>query len=160
MTPRRKRPVSQPGILAAIPPVGRSLAFRLEPGGDPRAALTRLRCGFDPAWGVMGIGDPLARALGCGIPGLRAFPVMETPGSRIPSTQQALWFLLRGRDRGAVFDLSERLLHLCDAPDRGAAGHAAGRRGLRIGWRQHARVGIPVTLATLALSGAWLWLRL
>jgi Na+/H+ antiporter NhaD/arsenite permease-like protein len=28
--------------------------------------------------------------------------------------------------------------------------------GLRIGWREHARVGIPVTLATLALAAAWL----
>ena len=37
---------------------------------------------------------------------------------------------------------------------------AAERRGLRIDWRRHARVGVPVTLATLAISGAWLWLRL
>ena len=31
--------------------------------------------------------------------------------------------------------------------------------GVRIGWRRHARVGIPVTLATLALAAGWLWLR-
>jgi len=31
--------------------------------------------------------------------------------------------------------------------------------GLRIGWREHARVGIPVTLATLAIAAAWLALR-
>jgi Na+/H+ antiporter NhaD/arsenite permease-like protein len=31
--------------------------------------------------------------------------------------------------------------------------------GVRIGWREHARVGIPVTLATLLVAGAWLWLR-
>ena len=31
--------------------------------------------------------------------------------------------------------------------------------GVRIGWREHARVGVPVTLATLALAAAWLWLR-
>jgi Na+/H+ antiporter NhaD/arsenite permease-like protein len=37
---------------------------------------------------------------------------------------------------------------------------AAERRGVRINWRMHARVGVPVTLATLALSGAWLWLRI
>jgi Na+/H+ antiporter NhaD/arsenite permease-like protein len=36
---------------------------------------------------------------------------------------------------------------------------AAERRGVRINWSTHARVGVPVTLATLALSGAWLWLR-
>jgi Na+/H+ antiporter NhaD/arsenite permease-like protein len=33
----------------------------------------------------------------------------------------------------------------------------AGRQGVRIGWREHARVGVPVTLATLALAALWLW---
>jgi len=37
---------------------------------------------------------------------------------------------------------------------------AAARRGIRIEWRQHARVGIPVTLVTLAISAGYLWLRL
>jgi len=31
--------------------------------------------------------------------------------------------------------------------------------GVRIGWREHARVGVPVTLATLALAALWLRLR-
>jgi Na+/H+ antiporter NhaD/arsenite permease-like protein len=35
----------------------------------------------------------------------------------------------------------------------------AGRLGVRIGWREHARVGVPVTLITLAIAGAWLALR-
>lgn len=29
--------------------------------------------------------------------------------------------------------------------------------GIRISWRRHAALGVPVTLATLALAGAWLW---
>ncbi len=33
----------------------------------------------------------------------------------------------------------------------------AARLGVRIDWRTHARVGIPVTLATLAVAAAWLW---
>ena len=37
---------------------------------------------------------------------------------------------------------------------------AAARRGVRIDWRRHARVGVPVTIATLAITGAYLWLRL
>lgn len=37
---------------------------------------------------------------------------------------------------------------------------AAGRRGVCIDWRRHARVGVPVTFATLAIAGAYLWLRL
>jgi Na+/H+ antiporter NhaD/arsenite permease-like protein len=36
---------------------------------------------------------------------------------------------------------------------------AAERRGVRIDWYRHARVGVPVTLATLAISGLYLWLR-
>lgn len=36
---------------------------------------------------------------------------------------------------------------------------AAARRGIVIDWKRHARVGVPVTLATLAISGAWLALR-
>jgi Na+/H+ antiporter NhaD/arsenite permease-like protein len=31
--------------------------------------------------------------------------------------------------------------------------------GVHIGWREHARIGVPVTLATLALAALWLWLR-
>ncbi|HVC10221.1 MAG TPA: anion transporter [Burkholderiales bacterium] len=37
---------------------------------------------------------------------------------------------------------------------------AARRRGIEIGWRRHARTGVPVTLATLALTAAWFALRL
>lgn len=37
---------------------------------------------------------------------------------------------------------------------------AAARHGIRIDWRAHARVGVPVTLATLALAAAWLFLRI
>jgi Na+/H+ antiporter NhaD/arsenite permease-like protein len=36
---------------------------------------------------------------------------------------------------------------------------SAARRGIRIDWRRHARVGVPVTLATLAISAVYLWLR-
>ena len=37
---------------------------------------------------------------------------------------------------------------------------AAARRGIRIDWRRHAHVGMPVTLATLAICAASLWWRL
>jgi Na+/H+ antiporter NhaD/arsenite permease-like protein len=33
---------------------------------------------------------------------------------------------------------------------------AAARQGVAIGWREHARVGLPVTLGTLAIAAAWL----
>jgi Na+/H+ antiporter NhaD/arsenite permease-like protein len=36
----------------------------------------------------------------------------------------------------------------------------ARRHGIAIDWKQHARVGVPVTLVTLAIAAGWLWLRL
>ncbi|MBI5364009.1 MAG: anion transporter, partial [Planctomycetes bacterium] len=35
----------------------------------------------------------------------------------------------------------------------------AARAGVRVGWREHARVGVPITLLTLAIAALWLWLR-
>jgi Na+/H+ antiporter NhaD/arsenite permease-like protein len=35
---------------------------------------------------------------------------------------------------------------------------AASRRVV-IDWRVHARTGVPVTLTTLAIAAAWLWVR-
>jgi Na+/H+ antiporter NhaD/arsenite permease-like protein len=35
----------------------------------------------------------------------------------------------------------------------------ASRQGLVIDWKAHARTGVPVTLATLVIAAAWLWIR-
>ncbi len=35
---------------------------------------------------------------------------------------------------------------------------SAARRGIRIDWRRHARIGVPVTLATLAIAAGYLGL--
>jgi Na+/H+ antiporter NhaD/arsenite permease-like protein len=37
---------------------------------------------------------------------------------------------------------------------------AAARRGIRIDWREHARIGIPVTAVSLAITASWLALRI
>jgi Na+/H+ antiporter NhaD/arsenite permease-like protein len=37
---------------------------------------------------------------------------------------------------------------------------AAARRGIRIDWKRHARTGVPVTVATLAISWLYLWYRI
>jgi Na+/H+ antiporter NhaD/arsenite permease-like protein len=36
---------------------------------------------------------------------------------------------------------------------------AAARAGIPIDWRRHARVGVPLTLLTLAVTAGYLWLR-
>lgn len=100
---------AQPGILAPVPPCGRSMTFRLALEADPRPALAELQRHFDPAWGVVGLGEPLVRALGKSVSGLRGFPSLAGPGCSVPSTQSALWAMLRGAERGALFDAGERL---------------------------------------------------
>jgi len=37
---------------------------------------------------------------------------------------------------------------------------AAARRGIRIDWKQHARTGVPVTIASLAISWLYFWYRI
>lgn len=106
---------AQPGILAPVPPCGRSMTFRLALEADPRPALARLREGFDPDWGVLGMGEPLLRALGATVPGLRGFPALVGQGCSVPSTQSALWCFLRGEARGALFDAGERVKALLGA---------------------------------------------
>jgi len=102
----------QPGILAPVPPVGRALSFRLVPEADPAPALRRLGQDFVIDWGVVGLGEPLTRALGQTVPGLRTFPGLSGPAAAVPSTQHALWVFLRGDDRGILFDRSERIRSL------------------------------------------------
>ena len=36
----------------------------------------------------------------------------------------------------------------------------AARRGIHIDWHRHARIGVPVTLATLTITAVWLALHL
>jgi putative iron-dependent peroxidase len=101
--------LTQPGILAAPPALGRSLTFRMTADGDLRSALKRVRDGFELDWGVVGVGEPVPRALGRTVPGLRVFPGLAGSGCTVPSTQQGLWVLLRGADRGALFDNTDRI---------------------------------------------------
>lgn len=99
----------QPGILSPHCKVGRTVSFRIAPGKDVAKALKNLSERFSPEAGVIGIGEPTALAMKKKIPGLSTFPAMSGPSCSVPSTQQALWCLLRGTDRGQVFDLDREL---------------------------------------------------
>ena len=103
---------AQPAILAERPPVGRTLLFRIAPQSDVRTALRRLRDGLSLDCGAIGLGEPLVLALGKTIDGLRTFPAMSGPACSVPSTQEALCFMLRGPDRGIVFDLTQTIFDL------------------------------------------------
>ena len=105
---------SQSGVLASTPLCGRSLVFRIASEVDPGQALTRLRDGFDPDWGVLGLGEPLINSLCSEVPGLRTFKALSGASCAIPSTQQALWILLRGQGPSELFDRFERIQSLTD----------------------------------------------
>lgn len=111
--PRPMKPSNfQPAILAPCTAVGRSLTFRIAPESDVAGALRKLRDGYPIECGVFGIGEPTTLALGREIQGLRTFPAMSGAGISIPSTQDALCFLLRGPDRGVVFDWTQQIREL------------------------------------------------
>lgn len=104
-----KNGTPQPSIFADPTPVGRSLTFRIAPGGDVAGALRRFRDSFDVDSGVVGIGEPAVLAVGGKIGGLRTFPAMSGAGCAVPSTQGALWVSLRGLDRGVAFDHAQQV---------------------------------------------------
>jgi putative iron-dependent peroxidase len=92
-------------ILSKPQECGLSLALALLPGADALKGLKRLSAAFDPRWGTIGIGEPLVRALGKKVPGLRTFMAMSASGAGVPSTQQPMWMMLTGPTQGAVFNI-------------------------------------------------------
>ena len=105
----------QPGILAApVPLQARHLFFALVSLLAVPAALDALVQLTDAA-AVVGFGEPLVKALGAQIPGLRSFPAVSGPGAHNPSTQQALWVWLHGVDRGELL-LRSRAVEKALAP--------------------------------------------
>lgn len=82
----------------------------LEPGAEPQRILHALGQIQVDASVAIGIGEPLARALGKRIEGLRSFPSLAGPGVSVPSTQGALFFFFRGEDHGEVLLRSRRTL--------------------------------------------------
>lgn len=99
----------QAAIFQPIPEHGRHLYFDLVPGTDPKPALAALAAECDGDTLVMGLGAPLADALGSGPGGLKAFPVIAGAKVDIPSTQHALWLWLRGEAPGDLLRLGHAL---------------------------------------------------
>jgi putative iron-dependent peroxidase len=99
----------QSGVLAPVPAHAALLSFRFAPGADARVAVRAFRDGSPDRGHVVGLGEPLTRALGLDVPGLRPFPALVGAGVSVPSTQEALFVLLRADDRGALFDTVEEV---------------------------------------------------
>ncbi len=100
---------AQPGVLAPIAPVGHYVVLGLEPQASHARLIDRLReLAIDDGI-VVGLGEPLVRALGVQVAGLRTFPALSAAGVAVPSTQGAVFVHARGDDHGALL---HRLRHL------------------------------------------------
>jgi putative iron-dependent peroxidase len=99
----------QPTILAPPTAAGRFITLGLTGDARPRDVVDRL--GTLPVGEglVVGIGDPLVKAIGATIPGLRAFPSVSGPGGAFPSTQGAIWLFVGGTDPGEILHRARRL---------------------------------------------------
>ena len=102
----------QPGILAPVPRCARLLELDLAHGADPRAVRDLLATWQVDGDLLVGIGQPLVRALGVDLPGLRLHPLhVGADGVEVPSTPTGLWLRVSGPDRGEVLHRARRLLH-------------------------------------------------
>lgn len=100
---------TQSGILANETPLARYMVFSLEPGADAGVGVRALNQCVDGDAVVVGLGTELVKALGASVDGMQDFPVHTGPGFAVPSTPAALWFWLRGDDRGELVHQSRRL---------------------------------------------------
>jgi putative iron-dependent peroxidase len=106
---------SQAFIHSPVPAVGMSLVFDAAPGTDPRGALAKIRHVPSDGRAALGIGEPLALAMGARVAGLRGFPAMSGVGIALPSTQGALWLYLGGDERGEVLDRAMEIVRTLGA---------------------------------------------
>jgi putative iron-dependent peroxidase len=104
------KPAWQPAILAPPTAAGRFMTLGLTTDAIPRDVAKRLAALPIDDRMTVGIGEPLTRALGCIIPGLRSFPAVTGPGGSFPSTQGALWFFVGGDDPGEILHRSRRIV--------------------------------------------------
>jgi putative iron-dependent peroxidase len=103
-------PSWQPAILSPPTTAGRFITLGLTGDADAREVARRLGALAIGERLAVGIGEPLARALGASVPGLRAFPVVSGPGGTFPSTQGAAWLFVGGTDPGEILNRSRRVL--------------------------------------------------
>ena len=102
----------QQGLLATPVPVhARHLFFAIETLEAVPAALDALASQVDGVRLSLGVGAPLAKALGSLVDGLKPFPQLDAVVEN-PSTQHALWLWLRGEERGDLYLQAQALEQL------------------------------------------------
>lgn len=102
----RKQPV-----LGAEPAAAVSLQWRSR--GDPVALWRKLQALHQPG-AVIGVGAPLAAAVGVDLPGLRPFERLQRGRFAMPATQLDVWALVPAHDASQAFDKADALIHALD----------------------------------------------
>jgi putative iron-dependent peroxidase len=100
----------QPAILTPPAAAGRFITLGLTRDANPRDVAARLASLALDERLIVGIGEPLVRALGKKVDGLRAFPEMVGPGGTFPSTQGAIWLFVGGTDAGEILLRARRVI--------------------------------------------------
>ncbi len=101
--------LTQPGILAEETKLARYLTFSIDSEDDIDDALEALVENINVNNTVVGVGESLVKLLGENITDLRTLSAQTGNGIEIPSTPAALWFWLRGNDRGEIFHRSKHI---------------------------------------------------
>jgi putative iron-dependent peroxidase len=104
------RPAWQPAILAPPTAAGRFMTLGLTTDARPPDIAARLAALAIDDRMTVGLGEPLVRALGRAVDGLRPCPEVRGPGGAFPSTQGALWFFVGGTDPGEILHRSRRIV--------------------------------------------------
>jgi len=94
---------TQSGILSEETLVARYMTFTVIDLDALKSSLNRLADYVDGENIVCGLSHSLLQALNIKIDDLRIFPALSGNGIAIPSTPAAIWFWLRGNDRGELF---------------------------------------------------------
>jgi putative iron-dependent peroxidase len=103
---------TQTNILADVPRLARYLLFSVKANTNPLQSLQQLVDTTNCDDLVLGLGQPLLKALGKNIDGMKDFPSYSGPGFDVPSTPTALWIWLVGSDRGVLLHQSLEIQQL------------------------------------------------
>jgi len=101
--------LAQPGILQEETTLARFMMFSMTSSVELPMLLEELNNVIETEHTVIGLGQSLVAAMGKEIPGLKTMPAQNGVGVDVPSTPYAMWFWLRGSDRGEIYHRSRLL---------------------------------------------------
>ncbi len=100
---------TQPGIVQDVPAQARYLFYSLDQRADVDTLVSAIQSVTDGESVVVGLGRPFFDLVGKQNAQLPASPVYSGAGIAIPAMPYALWFWLRGDDRGDLVSTTLRI---------------------------------------------------